>query len=414
MPEKTRLIIRARPGTEAALVAARLQQIAAAPEECVNVEICPDPETARAMLRSDDAAILCQVYTSPERFLSQAVRIDGDLEAALGTWAEEARDMLALHRQNRNRSLLFEAVHLCRYSDTGLTRLGFSSGSVTLSTALEDLFMSTPLPGLIAQAHLHSRPAAVELREELDASAQLLSNDVTLVPPLSADLALQDYRAQALRLAEAEQERDTAKDQIRTSLESLKALRTECASKDASLRAREEELDGLRAERDGLDAQASIALRHVRVREEDIERLQAERDNLEAQVTERDASLRAREEAFERLQTERDGLGARVAERDASLRARQKEIESLQADLAGKEAALGATRQDISRVSKERDLGFGKRDGRIADLDRTLQERQDHVQVLEAQIEQIMTSRSMRVTAPLRHLRALFSRRSND
>lgn len=358
MPEETRLIVRARLETEAALIAARLQQIATGPEESVDVEICPDPDKARAMLRSDEAAILCQIYTSPERFLSHAVRVDGDLEAALGTWAGEARDMLALHRQNRRRSMLFEAVHLCRYSDTGLARLGFSSGSVTLSTALDDRFMSAPLPDLIAQAHLQSRPAAVELREELDASALLLSNDATLVPPLSADLALQNYRAQALRLAEAELERDKAKDQTRTTLESLKALRAESASKDASLRAREEELEGLRAERDSLDAQASIALRHVRAREVD--------------------------------------------------------IECLRADLARMEVALGSTRQEISRVSEERDLGFEKRDGRMADLDRTLQERQDHVQALEAQIERIMTSRSMRITAPLRQLRALFSRRSND
>jgi len=354
MSEESRLIIWVRPDTEAALMAERLQQIADSPDERVKVEICPDPQTAEAMLRSDGAAITCQIYTSPERFLSRAVRDGGDLKAALGTWADEARKMLALHRQNRGRSLLFEALHLCRYSDTGLARLGFSSGSVILSATLEEEPQGSPLQWLIAQAYLQSRPDVVDLREELDASAQLLSNDASLVPPLSAELALQDYRAQALRLAEAQHERDSAKSQTQASLESLKVLRAETASQEASLEARAAEIEALRAER--------------------------------------------------------YSLSVRLAEQDESLQARAAEITSLRTDLAGLNAALGAVQKDINRVSKERDLGFKKRDGRIAELNEALKTGKGQVQALEGEIQRIMNSRSIRITAPLRRLWALLGR----
>jgi hypothetical protein len=386
MSEESRLIIWVRPETEAALIAERLQQIAAGSDERVKVEICPDPDTAQALLRSDGAAILCQIYTSPERFLSRAVRDGDNLKAALGKWMDEARKMLALHRQNRGRSLLFEALHLCRYSDTGLARLGFSSGSVILNTALEDVPQGAPLQWLIAQAHLQSRPDVVDLREELDASAQLLSNDAALVPPLSAELALQDYRAQALRFAEVKEERDSAKNQTLASLESLKVLRAEAASKDLSLQARATEIEALRAER----------------------------DSLSARVAERDASLQARAAEIDGLRAERDNLSARLAEREASLKARAVEIDGLRTDLVGKDAALGAVRKDISRVSKERDLGFKTRDGRIADLNEAVKKEQGQVQALEAEIERIMNSRSIRITAPLRRLWALFGGRSHD
>ncbi len=382
MSEESRLIIWVRPDTEAALMAERLQQIADSPDERVKVEICPDPQTAEAMLRSDGAAITCQIYTSPERFLSRAVRDGGDLKAALGTWADEARKMLALHRQNRGRSLLFEALHLCRYSDTGLARLGFSSGSVILSATLEEEPQGSPLQWLIAQAYLQSRPDVVDLREELDASAQLLSNDASLVPPLSAELALQDYRAQALRLAEAQHERDSAKSQTQASLESLKVLRAETASQEASLEARAAEIEALRAER----------------------------YSLSVRLAEQDESLQARAEEIEALRTERGSLNARLAEQDASLQARAAEITSLRTDLAGLNAALGAVQKDINRVSKERDLGFKKRDGRIAELNEALKTGKGQVQALEGEIQRIMNSRSIRITAPLRRLWALFGR----
>lgn len=357
MPEKI-LVIRTRPETEASEIAERLQQIASEAGERVAVQICFELSTAKSILQLNDAAILCQIYTSPERFLSRAIQYDHDLTPALEIWKDEASDMLALHRQNRDRSLLFEAAHFCRYSDVGLARLGFSTGSMILQSTLEHLFMSAPLPRLLAEAHIQSRQVIMDLRDELDASTQILSNDPHIVPPLSAELALQHYRAQALLLEEMENELETAKRHCQMALASLKASKAESASKEGSL------------------------------------------CDLKAEV--------------ESLRAERERLGAEVSERDTRLRVRVEEIERLRADLNTTENSLLSSRQEIRRISADRDRGLEKLEVKIAELAQTSTEKHNQVQELEKEISRIMMSRSIRLTAPLRQLRALFSRRNND
>jgi chromosome segregation ATPase len=131
---------------------------------------------------------------------------------------------------------------------------------------------------------------------------------------------------------------------------------------------------------------------------------------LRAETASQEASLEARAAEIEALRAERYSLSVRLAEQDESLQARAAEITSLRTDLAGLNAALGAVQKDINRVSKERDLGFKKRDGRIAELNEALKTGKGQVQALEGEIQRIMNSRSIRITAPLRRLWALFGR----
>lgn len=393
MHEETRLIIRARPGTEAAQIAHRLQEVAGGADEAVEVSLCADSDTAWAMLRSDEAAVLCQFYTSPERALCHAIAQNAELEVAIEAWRDDARETLALHRQNRRRSLLFEAMHLCQYADTGLARLGFASGSVILRAALADLSTSAPLPELIARAHLEARSDALGLREELDASAQLLSNDATLLPPLSLDAALRDYRAQTRQLAEAEHARDAAREEARTTSQILEALKAEAAEMERTLRAREEELEKARAECARLGVEVSDGEASLLALEAQLVHMRADRDQLGADIAEHEARLRERDAQLEQAQAERNRLGTELAEREAALRARE---------------------EDLDQARKGHEVDLGKRDEQIAELGRKSQQHLDQIEALNTEIARIMESRSMRITAPFRRLRALFTRRPND
>ena len=365
MPEKSRLILRARPDTEAARILESLQEIAAGTDDAVDLRVCHDPDMAQGLLRPDDAAILCQIYTAPERALCRAIQQEQDPDDALADWADDAREILALHRRNRRRSLLFEAAHLCRYSDTGLARLGLSSGSRILSGALGDPPMSDPVLDLVVQFHLQARSDVRELREELDASAQLLSNDAVLAPPLSAELALHTYRTQKERLVRAEQDRDTASSQAQMMTARLEGLETD-----------------LEAKQTGLDAQ-----------QEKIDRITTERDTLDAQVAEKEKAVESRQARLDHMLAERTRL---------------------RASLEAKEAALGMKQAEIAGLLSEQKDALGERDARITDLARSLRGAQEHAQTLEDEIARIMNSRSMRMMAPLRRFAGLFRRTPND
>lgn len=248
MPEKNNLIIWAMPSAENVALSAHLQIIAAKTETASNMQKGLEIDTVQAALDADKSARLCLIYTAPELILCRAFQDGEDPVRVLADWADAARQMLSLHRQDRCRSLLFESTHLRRYFNIGLTRLGLQTGVPTPDLPPEKHTINTPLLGLIAHEHLQIQREIVALREELDASAQLLSNDTVLVPPLSAELALQNYYALRLRLTEAEHSSAEAWSQNRAHLKNLEALQTSVADAETHLRQQQARLDHMRAD----------------------------------------------------------------------------------------------------------------------------------------------------------------------
>ena len=248
MPEENNLIIWAMSGAENAALSSHLQMAAARTESPRNAQNCPDFLTAQAALVTDEAAKLCLIYTAPEHILSQAFQDGEDPARALADWADAARQILSLHRHNRRRSLLFEATHLRRYFNVGLTRLGLQTSNLTLDMPPQKHSINMPLLGMIAHGHLQDRREAIALREELDASAQLLSNDAVLVPPLSAGLALQNFYALRLRLAEAEQSDEKARGENLRNLKTVEDLRAEVAEAETRLRQHQARFNQIRTD----------------------------------------------------------------------------------------------------------------------------------------------------------------------
>ena len=249
MPNDSDLIFWAMSTPENDALCAYLQTVAERAETASHVKICRNAATMQASLKTDDAARVCLIYVTPELILGQALQDDEEPARVLADWAETARAMLSVHRQNRRRSMLFEATHLRRYLNVGLTRLGLQSHD-----PMPDLpagrQAAAPLLGLIAHGHLQSQPDIVALREELDVSAQLLSNDANLMPPLSSELALQNYQALRLRLAEAEQAGEEARDQNRAQREEIEALQSQLAAAETHRRQVQARYDHLRADTD--------------------------------------------------------------------------------------------------------------------------------------------------------------------
>jgi hypothetical protein len=260
MPEENNITIWAMSSAENAALSTHLLKIAAKTETASNVQNCLDFVTVQAALDTDKAARLCLIYTAPELILNQAFQDGEDPARVLADWADAARQMLSLHRHNRRRSLLFEATHLRRYFNVGLTRLGLQTGNLTPDMPPQNHTINMPLLGLIAHGHLQNRREVAALREELDASAQLLSNDVVLVPPLSAELALQNYYALRLRLTEAEQSGEEAWGQNRAHLKNFEALKAEVVEAETRLRQRQTWFDHMRADSESKLQESAIRI----------------------------------------------------------------------------------------------------------------------------------------------------------
>ena len=346
MPNESDLIIWAMSTPDNEALCAYLQTVAEGAGTASHVKICRDAATVQAALKTQDTARVCLVYVAPELFLGQALQDEQDAARVLSDWADAARAMLSVHRQNRRRSLLFEATHLRRYLNVGLTRIRLQSRD-PMPDMPAGRQTAAPLLGLIAHGHLQNQPDIVALREELDVSAQLLSNDADLIPPLSYELALQNYHALRLRLAEAEQAGEEARNQTLAQREEIEALQAEVAAAQTGQRQLQARYDHLRAE-------------------------------TESRLRESDRKLREGESA--------------VRDRDAQLRKSADKLTIATVRIAALEEA-----------QQQKNAALTEHKKKVEDLRKTSQAAQ-------AENDRIMSSRSMRVTAPLRRLAQVFGR----
>lgn len=138
-----------------------------------------------------------------------------------------------------------------------------------------------------------------------------------------------------------------------------------------------------------------------------------ERDLLQAQqkslYEQTEALYREKLQAEQRLKQLQGGLDSQ----EAQIGKLEAELAGLRHRLAGKEQALqaaGALLRDLDQVRARLDDRIAELERRGADQAAALAERSTEAATLQGELDRILSSRSYRLTAPLRRLRGLFGR----
>jgi hypothetical protein len=408
---------------------------------------------------------LCILYEAPESVLAAALRDGGDAHELLTTWVAAARDALALHRRDRARSMVIEIGHLLRFADVGLARMGIHEGSEALRRAAPPREDPGAVPRAVAKALLQEAPVAQALAEELAASAQALSNtrETVRTAEIRAELtglyeradrarALRDEldcaraEAEAARQAHEAREAEHARDKARLD-EQTEAMTADIARLEVELSRQQAEARRADA-RSAAQAEAMTADLAKLEAELSRQRDQAHRANARAaeaaekaqqasaEIARLEAALAAREGDLAGITAERDARGNEVArlraerrrlgeEAEKRARAMAEDMARLETTLAMREATLAAREAETTRAKGERqraearavkiaadkDAEIKRLGARLAKRDGDLRRRSAEAAKLRAEVERIMSSRSVRATAPLRRVFHLLRRR---
>ncbi|MEL7090191.1 MAG: hypothetical protein AAFN94_00515 [Pseudomonadota bacterium] len=357
------LAVHALPGPHGFDLARALAQIAADPDTGNGADPLSLPEI-EAHLAADPAHRICILYVDPVRVLCAAMTADQDPATVLEAWTDAARDALHLHRRNRRRSMIFEAGHLQRYAAIGLDRLQITADSQSLSAVTDATPAPAPLHALLARALLAETPQARAAAEELEASAQLLSNDDPTGSATMALAAYQDLQAQGDAASQARAAQDQAQ----------KAHKADTARLEQARAALAAELAALQAEL--ADSQSLI-----KDKTHQLETVQAK---LEAATAAADA-----------LRKDRAADQAQLATLTAK-------VDSLTRQAARDSAAQQEMMQEMTAQRQAHSAALAASDTKLKETAATLEARDSALAEARSYIDHIMNSRSMRLTRPLR------------
>ena len=307
-------------------------------------------------LAASDAAVLL-LYLSPARALARDLAAGTAPEPALQAWRAQTRALLQLNRQDRRRVQVLELGMALRHPGTFRARFdlpGDGSGAELAAAPAED-----PVLLLLAQRLLLGEAETRALLAELGAvSVDLTGN----APPETEEAGLLQQAWQDLR-----DSREAA------------AL---AAAETGALRAEVEELNrgraALQAELEMAQSASELLQAQNRAMQEELERLARRRTELET------------------LAGEVPVLRQRAAEKAQSLAA----ADSLYRALEARAALLqeGQARLGDSNARLQGDLEQARQE---------LEAGQARIAALEAEVGRFFTSRSYRLTAPLRRMRAV-------
>ena len=183
MSGQENFILAGTPDADALAVVEKLEGALAKSHKVQAFEISKQNEI-NAALSEDPNATLCIIYSAAENALSSILQNGDKTSDLLAQWEENAQAILALQRQNRARSLIFEANHFAHYFTTGLSRLGASVEGVSNGQSPHGMQQRDPILALIARHFVLEHQKTADLRNELEASTQVLSNDGLLSPSL--------------------------------------------------------------------------------------------------------------------------------------------------------------------------------------------------------------------------------------
>jgi DNA repair exonuclease SbcCD ATPase subunit len=400
-----RLVVHALPGGHALDLAQALVG-AETGKEALPVSL---DEAAEHLARNPEHR-LCILYLDPVRMICTAMTQGGDLAEALGAWTTKAHAALTLHRRNRRRSIIFEAGHLQRYAAAGLDRLGIKTDSRTLGTIADTTPPPAPLHYLLAQSLLNETPAAKAAAAELDASAQILSNEEGMNAKARALEAYEDLQGKmkdAARLPVLLDEVSQLQTQVAAEtgrageagkeVQTLRKTLAEEAARNDRLSA---EHTSLTSENEALKGSLDQERQAKEARIKELERsTSAERASLAAEHDRLMASLR---QQIDTKAAQIATLEAQVSARGADMAMLETKISVLTEQTTRDRKAQEQMLQEMTSQQDAHRVILNSISKRLEGTTQELSARRAALTEVQAYIDHLMKSRSMRLTRPLR------------
>lgn len=301
----------------------------------------------RADLPGPDSGVgnILLLYRSAPQTLCQAMADGASPGAALDAWRDQTRAILALNRRNRRRVQVMETAAAQRHPKAFRSHFGLPEGD---------------------------GPAAVLRNDQADIFLMLLAQRLLFADP-----------------------------QSRTLLAELEAVSIS--------------LSGAAPPEDGDPDAAFLAYQSLRKAQDDADALRLENQRLEQEMAARDDQLLTRQHSVDLLQAQARAMQEELeglARRQIELEQTASQVPALRRQNADKENSLRAADAMLRTLE-------GYRDALTADLTRTRRElaasrrdnsaKQAGIEQLETRLRDLESSRSYRLTAPLRRIRSLIS-----
>ncbi len=337
------------------------------------VRVLTDRAEAEAQLEAAPEARLLVLHQGPLSALSQAMKQGIPPSVALAQWGAIAQEILDLIRRHRHQVLVLEANAVSRHADAVCELLGLPDGVLD---ATEDAQPhEEAVLNLLAAQTLLTDLTAQGLADELEASTTDLSRGSDPVW-VDADALFHDYRAAQ------DADRGTA-DALREELQKQEVHAAKLQKQiDAHLVAQRAAEDRATAQEKALKETESknvLLLEQVSVMQHEMEHLLTQREQLQQRLDQLNHGM----DSYVAQTTE---LREKLATKDLVLTEKNREISALA--------------RNIHTLTTQAAELRGWLDGTRA----RLHEKQDH-------IDAIMRSKSYRLTAPLRRIRAATKRK---
>lgn len=354
----------------------------------------------------DIASRVAVIQPAPQIALATELRNGAAPDRAIRDWCNRNEAILAFFRRNRYRTILIEESAVLAEPETALSELGLTLPPDALPDHDDAAPVPDPVEQLLGDELLRRDAAASTLAGEIEASttvsdqsrtrADLEAANRTYADAVRATTALQaaENRATALerQLAEGKTEQDAILAQLLQTQEMVAKARTEKEQLEdrltqmrQGLESSERQIGDLQADRERLQRenaeqteQGEKALKHLKA-------LRKELDGSQDQVNELQAER-------DRLRRENSTQAGELEDRDAKINDQMRALREGKEKTDKLEAEMAHRRKEIKARFDE-----------IATLTSQLQDR-------EAEIMRILASKSIRITAPLRRLRAAFGR----
>jgi len=435
--------------SEPALAGALMQSLTAAAGGALTLSDSLDA-LERAAADAPQARIVI-VFTRPDIDIGQALANGVDARAALDDWEKRTGALLDIVRRHRRRMVLIDVDTLFSDPERAKTVLG-----VRIESPVDKVpeVGSSPLLRLIGQALLAQDAAAAALAGELIANSQ--GGESGAINPQEAQNEFSTLQAATERekrmaheaehykaqLADRQEEHDSVLTELFALQEKLKASRADLERKIAQVLQLGQGLESTEAQ----IRQLTEALNTQRARHEEESRQQASEWN--AKLSEQEArhaeatrkqvetleesliTLNKRMQALQKLEATVEDLKQQVSERDATLaeqEARHTEATRQQARMIEESLsalnergaaleALNAEADTLRRLVQDKGGEVEILTGRLAKSDDTLRAREAELRAREAELRArdaeiagFYMSKSYRMTAPLRWIRAALS-----
>ena len=345
---------------------------------------CADAEAAAPVLRAlehrfdialratlpaaaEDTGMLL-LYASPAGVLREAMATAGDPDAALAGWRRQMQRILDLNRRDRRRIRLADQSAALRHPDRFCACLDLPDSAVWPAAAHD----SDDILLLLARQMLQGESAGSTVMRELEAASLVLAG---ADGPGGAEngAAARAYRSLIRTTEGLERQNRAMQTEIDALGEAKEALTREIeGSRDAARQAQAAAESRAALQVDLLQAQN-------RAMQEEMETLTQRRQQLEQRLDQLNQGLESYQAQITELQNRQAGLARKMAGKERGLQAAGERVQELE-----------------TLVTQLRD-----------ETDRTRRARSE----TQHRLEQVLRSRSYRLTAPLRRMRALISGR---